>query len=83
MVTSKKVNVFSPKCILSVVFVDQLFVHTIFLETLSKNKSCQRCLLAVWVPILAAEGPHWVPISLVTINFGHSACRKLRQDTVG
>ena len=30
-----------------------------------------------------AEGPHWVPISLVTINFGHSACRKLRQDTVG
>ena len=38
---------------------------------------------AVWVPILAAEGPHWVSISLVTINFGHSACRKLRQDTVG
>ena len=58
-------------------------VHTIFLETLSKNKSCIRCLLSVWVPILAAEGPHWVPISLVTTNFGHSACRKLRQDTVG
>ena len=38
---------------------------------------------AVWVPILAAKGPHWIPISLVTINFGHSACRKLRQDTVG